>query len=262
MYIYNKKIIDKSNARLQGFDDYYAIFSLKGLNLKGEYNFINYHPLWSLVSLEKLEEEESTTKTWTNIKNYHEHRPYQLQDDCANKMSRWFAKEILSHLLCEEKSVMEFGCGAGRNLYYIHKEINGVRTFGFDINESAIRSAQEFLDGFDSKIYLNNIYNTSDIKDNSIEVVYTSGVLMHIPHEKVRGIIQEMHRIAKYSVVHFELHGTSNDFDYHRYPRDYEKLYGKMGLKCEQYKIYPNIDYRSAGINENCAHSLLISKVK
>ncbi len=74
MYIYNKKIIDKSNARLQGFDDYYAIFSLKGLNLKGEYNFINYHPLWSLVSLEKLEEEESTTKTWTNIKNYHEHR--------------------------------------------------------------------------------------------------------------------------------------------------------------------------------------------
>ena len=262
MYIYNKKFLDRSNARFEGFDDFYAIFSIKGLSINGEYNFINYHPLWSLVSVEKLAAEDSTMKTWTNIKNYHEHRPYQLQDSSANNRSIWLARDVLNNLLGEDKSIMEFGCGAGRNLYYIHKEIQDVKTFGFDINENAVQSAKKFLVDFNSEIYQNNIYDTSNISDNSIDVVYTSGVLMHIPHENVEKIIKEMHRIAKCAVVHFELHGQSNSFDYHRYPRDYEELYKKMKLKCDNYKIYPNTDYRSSGINEICAHSLLISKIR
>jgi len=82
---------------------------------------------------------------------------------------------------------------------------------------------------------------------------------MHIPHQKVVKVITQMHRIAKKAVIHFELHGPSNVFDFHRYPRDYMQLYNKIGLdKNTVYKVFAKKSLQSSTTG-SYKHALLVS---
>jgi hypothetical protein len=101
-----------------------------------------------------------------------------------------------------------------------------------------------------------SIYDLAHIPSQSVDIVLTSGVLMHVPEEKVGGVIREAHRIARMAVVHFELHGPSHSFDYHRYPRDYGALYSTLGLD-GTYTVFPRRDFRSR-TTQSFHHALLV----
>ena len=258
-FILKKKRKPLLTAKMESVENnktvYRLMFKNGNSNIKdGEYHIVNYETLIYLMPLNKEDVAKSRQKAWASMHNYHEHREITLQDKEAVQVSRWlsFIFESLN-----PASILEIGCGAGRNLLIAREMLKGTRLSGIDINEEAIKVAQAQSDG-SIEFSVLSLYELKSIKDNSVDIVFTSGVLMHVPNDKVVGVINEMHRIAKKAVIHFELHGPSNNFDYHRYPRDYKKLYETIGLvKKYKYEIFPLNTFQSKGTN-SFNHSLLL----
>lgn len=218
-----------------------------------EYGIANYDVSYSLLPVVDAPEANSREAFWGSVEDYHEHRDLDVQDPVAHRVSEWLADEVLLPL---GGSFLEVGCGAGRNLRALDRERPGVELHGLDISRAAIRQAAYHLRCADLRV--GSLYELEAFAERSIDVVYTSGVLMHVPHGEVAGVVREMHRIARLAVVHFELHGPSHRFDFHRYPRDYAVLYRELRLPCE-YEVFPPDDYRSTGL-ASFSHALVVSR--
>ena len=262
-----KSLISRSDIKI-------GLFSIKNLHKDGafftqiisrkfctdnEYYISNYHPSYLLTPVSnELVKTESVSRqmSWEKITGYHEHLEASQQEASANKTSKWLAEDIFSSF--SPTSFLELGCGAGRNLLHIAMKYPNVNIYGVDINSNAIDCATKQLAIYNPELKCGSIYELSGYPDSSIDIVYTAGVLMHIPHDKAKSVIAEMHRIAKKAVIHFELHGPANDFDYHRYPRDYNQIYEEIGEKVLMYEIFPSDDFRSHG-TRSFNHALLIS---
>ncbi len=219
-----------------------------------EYGIANYDVSYSLLPIEGSPAADSREAFWGSVEDYHEHRELEQQDPVAHRVSEWLAGEVLSPL---GSSFFELGCGAGRNLSALRRRAPEAGLHGLDISGSAIRQAAQHLP--DADLRVGSLYELESFADRSIDVVYTSGVLMHVPHDKVAGVVREIHRIAQVAIVHFELHGPSHGFDFHRYPRDYAALYRELGLPCE-YEVFPSDDYRSTGL-ASFSHALVVSRL-
>jgi spore coat polysaccharide biosynthesis protein SpsF len=127
------------------------------------------------------------------------------------------------------RSVSEFGCNAGWNLSAIKRAHPDVATFGIDVNENAIEQA---------------ISAGLDVIPGSIltvpaELVFTSGVLIHIPPEALQEVMQHIVD-ASYDyvlAVEYESHsGEEEEINYRGndemlWRRDYGRLYQEMGLE-------------------------------
>lgn len=218
----------------------------------GRYHIVNYGGSVALLPADTKGETEGRQAAWAGYSGYHEHLPFAEQDSSATRVSRWLARTLLPY---RPSSVLELGCGSGRNLYWIARTIPHAQTLGVEINPEAVReSVRQGVVG----VRVGSLYDTHLVGTKSIDVALTSGVLMHVPAENVERVVREMHRIARVAVVHFELHGPSNPFDFHRYPRDYRALYERLDLPVSSYRVFPRWDYRSRGTN-SFRHALLVS---
>lgn len=209
----------------------------------GRYRIVNYDPRFLLMRSSSHDEATDRAAFWASISDYHEHRSHIRQDEDAQAFSRWFATEVIAPL--RPKSVLELGCGAGRNLAHIVSAVPGVEATGVEINPTAAERARVELAG-NGKILNCSLYALpEDI--GLFDVVYTVGVLMHVPHDSVRAVVRDMANKAENAVVHFELHGTSHAFDFHRYPRDYGALHAELGHGGASYRILDRGDPMNAG---------------
>src|SRR5437660_7606907 len=75
------------------------------------------------------------------------------------------------------KSVFEFGCHAGRNLYYIKQEFLDVEVHGIDINQEAVEIGKK---KFALPIEVGDELSLLSIRDNSYDVVFTVSVIHHL----------------------------------------------------------------------------------
>ncbi len=187
----------------------------------GSYGIANYGKFFYLIHIDGTGERENREASWATIEDYHEHRALERQDATAHQMSRWFAETVLLPLAAKG-SILEVGCGAGRNLKALRDADPDVSLSGFDISPAAIANAKHHVPTADLKV--GSLYDLSQHADGSFDVVFSGGVMMHVPHDEVEATIREMHRLARRAVVHFELHGPCHSFDFHRYPRDYGQL--------------------------------------
>jgi SAM-dependent methyltransferase len=196
----------------------------------GTYGVANHDPVFFLLPLDSRSDGLSRESFWAGVDDYHEHRALAEQNEAAHATSAWLASEVLQPL---GSSFLEVGCGAGRNLAQLQGSI-----VGLDINAGAVALARERLPHAD--IRLGSLY---DLDLPQTDVVFTSGVLMHVPHSEVVEVVQRMVAQAARAVVHLELHGEAHGFDYHRYPRDYGRLYRSLGLDA-RYEVIPAGDGR------------------
>jgi SAM-dependent methyltransferase len=209
----------------------------------GRYRIVNYDPRFLLMRSSSGDEATDRAGFWASISDYHEHRTHAKQDTDAQAFSRWFATEVIAPLRPER--VLELGCGAGRNLAHIVSAIPGVEATGVEINPTAADRAKVALAG-KGRIVNCSLYELpEDI--GMFDVVYTAGVLMHVPHDSVRAVVRDMEKRAGKAVVHFELHGKSHGFDFHRYPRDYGALHTELGHTGASYRILDRGDPLNAG---------------
>lgn len=235
-------------AVLIGTDDCFAKYFILNRSRRFKpdtYHIVNYKSLYLLPDDGEGDNANvSRQKSWKDIKEYHEHLRIQNQGASAVQCSKWLATLFNSHQI---ETVLEVGCGSGRNLHFIKSENPQIGVFGIDINETAVKIAKEQVADSEN-INVKSIYDLDDFADDSMDIVFTSGVLMHVPQDKIEYVIRQMHRISKKYVYHFELHGPEHHFDYHRYPRDYMSLYRRLNLNTElTYEVYPQGDFRTTG---------------
>lgn len=101
--------------------------------------------------------------------------------------------------LSKDSLILEVGCNRGNQLRILEKQ--GFRNlWGLDVNKQALNFAKE------NKSF--NIVESSafDIpfKENYFDLVFTSGVLIHIAPENLSRIMDEMYRVTKKYIWCFE----------------------------------------------------------
>lgn len=106
----------------------------------------------------------------------------------------------------EVTSILELGCNSGGNLLYILRDSPKIKAVGLDINDRAIKHGKE-VEQNKADLQVGSIYDLSRFKDSSFDMVFTCTCLLHVPHLKVAGILEEMVRIAKLYTVNIESHG-------------------------------------------------------
>jgi len=242
--------------------DCVAIFGLGRLQVgDGNYSMANYHPLYLLMdvfdvvsSTDSVDRGAANAMFWGGVEKYHEHLPLEKQDDEAHEASKLLVSKV-KELLGEPKSILELGCGAGRNLLYMGNAFPDAKVHGIDINPAGILSNQMPLN---VTIEQRDILNLDWDALGKFDVIFTAGFLMHINHRDVRDLMRLIHHHSKFH-VHFELHGPSFEWDYHRYPRSYRQLMNQIELPNLEYVIFARDPIYSHGLSSSFAHALLTS---
>ena len=110
----------------------------------------------------------------------------------------------------DAKKICEAGCNIGNNLS-MFKE--GIEVHGFDKNEYAIKNAKEKRPKFNFKVA--DITDTS-FPDSFFDLVFTRGVFIHIPTEKVNESMDELFRISKKWIFNLEYFGDDKTVKWKR----------------------------------------------
>lgn len=131
-----------------------------------------------------------------------------LANDLVLPLNERLIQDVLSY---SPKSILEFGCGVGKNLALLKDRVP--HHLGIDISAEAI------------KIATNKGLNAMCSDERTLkalghyDVVFTCSVLDHIQH--IESIISELKRIANVSIVIAE---TNTKIGRFYYPHDYESL--------------------------------------
>ena len=148
-----------------------------------------------------MTDKKTQAKHWAGkdqriIKSYWDSPP-------ATVRSKWFVEQLKNY---EFDSIFEIGFFAGRNLKYISEAFPDASVGGLEVNPKAVRFAREKLPNCNLLHF--DLHELSDISGVS-DIVFTSGVLIHVPPEDLTSAIKQMiSRAARY-VMHLEQLGKN-----------------------------------------------------
>jgi len=129
----------------------------------------------------------------------------------------------LEKILPKDASILELGCGAGRNLAGL-KKAGFTNLAGIEINQDAIELGKKTFD-------LSGISLTcSAIEDAlipEVDCIYTHGVLMHLPPES-EGVFETIANRAKSFILTVENESITGSL---QWPRNYEKVFSTFGWR-------------------------------
>ena len=140
-------------------------------------------------------------------------------------------------------SLLEVGCGPGANILNIVQHFKGKQVGGIDVNEDAIKLAQETFNGSFLKV---GSVNDIMMSDSSTDVVLSDMTLIYI--SDIDKAMKEIKRVARTHIVLCELH-SERLYDRIKlrltsgyYARNYKKLLDKHGFyNIEFFKIPPEV---------------------
>lgn len=137
------------------------------------------------------------TRTDTYLDGYSD-RPES--NDRAQRRAEWIAG--LAHWP-EAASVMEVGCGAGRNLAVLRRHHPALSLLGADICPEAVETARHALP--EATIACLNLYEVEDWHESwRADLVLTLGVLSHLEPSVVPGVVQALARRARKGLLFVE----------------------------------------------------------
>jgi SAM-dependent methyltransferase len=123
----------------------------------------------------------------------------------AVRRSKWFAEQLKDY---EFDTILEVGCSAGRNLKYILERFGDVSVFGIDVNAKAIESAKANIPKERSVFKVNDLYNINNF-DRDYDIIFSSGVLIHVPPANLKSIIDVLVLGAPKYIMHIEHLGNN-----------------------------------------------------
>lgn len=131
------------------------------------------------------------------------------------------------------RSILEVGCNAGWNLTAIKEAAPWAKAVGIDVNRDAVRLAQAA--GVNAWHEPHGIFG---FPENGIyELVFTAGVLIHIPQPELEQTMQDIIRASARWVLAIEYHADESEHIMYRDQRDllwkrpFGAMYEAMGLK-------------------------------
>lgn len=120
---------------------------------------------------------------------------------------KWLLKTIEKE---NPKSILEVGCGFGRNIkFLIENGISPSKISGFDISSDMIRQAYKYIK--DKRVR----FSTADLIDfktkKKFDLVFTHGVLMHIPEDRIKDAINRLVKLTKRGLILIEQNYPANN---------------------------------------------------
>lgn len=112
--------------------------------------------------------------------------------------------KILNNMRCIPESIAEIGAGGGANLHAIRKNLGtSVELIAVEPNPTARAQAHDnFSESIDR--ILPGHAGDVPLADGSVGMVFTSGVLIHIPPETLGKAMDEIHRVSSRWIVAIE----------------------------------------------------------
>src|SRR3989344_2897424 len=112
------------------------------------------------------------------------------------KFLRWFSREHKNQLLSSRSSVLDLGCGNGRNLVHLAKEF-GVKGSGIDTSREAIAQAKKMSAGLSLSYVVQSIGLPLPVPDQSQDLVLDM-MTSHFLNKKERAnLYKEIARVLK-----------------------------------------------------------------
>lgn len=121
---------------------------------------------------------------------------YTRRNDAADEGRREFWAALLQRL--GVASALEIGCNAGPNLRWIADTLGASHTAGVDVNGEALELVRERLPGVDAR---RSSGQSVPFADESFELVFTMGVLIHQDDEQLERMMAEVVRCSSRLVI-------------------------------------------------------------
>ncbi len=128
------------------------------------------------------------------------------------------------------RSVLEVGCGPGHNMLALQEL--GLRVYGYEPNKYARDQAiSHGLGVFELSVY--------DLPSSTrVDLVMTSGVLIHVPSDRLGEAMRNVHDSARRYILAVEYAGDGEPVEYRGepdmlWPRDYGSLYQTLFPRLE-----------------------------
>lgn len=121
--------------------------------------------------------------------------------------------------------ILEVGCGDGKNMSFLRDDLR-VEVCGIDINITAVKKALEY--GVWPTV--GSIYDIP-FKDGWFDLVFTCGVLIHIPTDSLPTALSEMRRCSRKYVLIMEYYAEKEEEIEYRgrlgllWKRPFDKIY-------------------------------------
>lgn len=107
--------------------------------------------------------------------------------------------QMLLGLTHEPQSILEVGANVGQNLQAIDHLMMGLADlYACEPNKLA---RGELLDVVHPSKVTSDFADNLSFDDNSMDLVFTSGVLIHVPPDKLMDSLKEIHRVSKRWII-------------------------------------------------------------
>jgi SAM-dependent methyltransferase len=105
---------------------------------------------------------------------------------------------LLRELDFDDKVAVDLGCGYGRTLIYSQRFGRPSISIGIDISRVMLSKARRYAMSYDAHpLLLRAAIDTLPLQADSVDIVYSSGVLLHVPKATARGAMREVARVLK-----------------------------------------------------------------
>jgi pseudaminic acid biosynthesis-associated methylase len=115
-------------------------------------------------------------------------------------ISRTKMNETFLGSLPKDLRILEIGCNTGMQLAEL-KSMGFTSLYGIELQDYAVQRAKEYTEGIN--IIQGSAFDVP-FKDNFFDLVFTSGVLIHIAPDNLPKVFSEMHRCSKKYIWGFE----------------------------------------------------------
>jgi len=154
---------------------------------------------------------------------------------------------FIGNLNLKNKKILEVGCNVGNQLRLLQK-MGYENLYGVELQPYAVQRAKDLTKGIN---IIQGVGDDVPFKDNYFDLVFTSGVLIHIAPENLPNILKEVVRCSKQYIwgldyyskdfQEVEYRGNSNALWKADYAKEYIKNYPELKLiKEERYKYLSN----------------------
>lgn len=142
----------------------------------------------------------------TYVAGYWDHANDEARRSRTSRRSQWFAG---LPVFAGAESVLELGCGAGRNLYFLQLRYPQLALYGVDISQDAVEHARRHVRGH---FWVGDLYNAKQLLERiEVDVIFTMGVLIHLHPPALPELIAELRRHARRHLVFLEQVSEENE---------------------------------------------------
>ena len=160
--------------------------------------------------------------------DYAERGANRVSADGQRLLMRDWGRMLTHAVTPAPQSVLEVGCNIGRNLLALKHFI--LEIHGVEPNPTACRAAKEHPDLATARITESDGFSLP-YDDSSIDLVFTSGVLIHVAPDDLGGMVDEIMRVSRRYVLCIEYFSHQpesvkyHDMEGYLFKRDFGRFY-------------------------------------